>query len=118
MDTEEQYYMMWLNMVGSFCVYEGMNLHEFNLIISFIHIGYDKVAELIFDNGGSKMVNYNETGDTPLCYVAYNGAYNEGHNKIAELLIQNGADVNLPCDGEKTPLHLAAIKSKVLSMTI
>lgn len=74
-------------------------------------LGYDKVAEMILNNGGSKIVDHRAHHGSPLCYVAFFGAYNEGHDKIAKLLIDHGADVNQRCEDERTPLHLAIIKS-------
>lgn len=67
----------------------------------------------MLENGGSKIVNHKtDDSETPLCWVAYNGGYTDGHDKIADLLIKHGADVNMRCRNERTPLHLAAIKGK------
>lgn len=113
---ESHYYMMWRKMVGPFLYIKNEynfirgNEWKFNCCTHPL-LGFDKVAELIFKNGGSKTVNHKSGGDeTPLCFVAYNGGYPEGHDEIAELIIQNGADVNLRCRQERTALHLAAIK--------
>lgn len=77
----------------------------------FAQLGYDKVAEMILNNGGSKIVNHKAHSGSPLCYAAYFGAYNDGHDRIVKLLIEHGADVNQRCDDKSTPLHSAIYKS-------
>lgn len=72
------------------------------------------VAEMAFKNGASKLVNNKSRGDTPLCNVAQYGVYAEDHDKVTEMLIQNGAMVNLRCRNEQTPLHSAARKGSTL----
>ena len=64
-----------------------------------IHDGTDVVAK-----GGWKE-------GTPLHYAAW-----EGHKEIAELLIVEGADVNVKDKNSATPLHLAARYDRKLWM--
>lgn len=73
---------------------------ERNLLEAVVDNNYNSVCDLIKKGVG---VNYSVRGDTPLHYAIENG-----HDDIALLLINSGADINAKNYNEETPLFVAA----------
>ncbi len=56
-------------------------------------------------------VNERDRGSTPLYWAVNPSSEKSGHNAVVELLLANGAGVNIRNDYDRTPLHAAATYS-------
>lgn len=97
----------------------------FNLQHKFLE--NEKIVEWLLKNG-AKVNSLTKSGSSPLLGSAFQGSYNKnykakkkrlnlqimsnhltsGYEKNADLLIKNGADVNLANKNGATPLHIAS----------
>lgn len=64
--------------------------------------GYEGIAQILLENGAKVDERMNKTGWTPLHITSHTG-----HDKIVNLLIKNGANVNLLTPEGLTAMDLA-----------
>ena len=67
--------------------------------------GMTEIVSILIDKGAEVQNDFNVFGTHPVHFSAYNG-----YVDITKLLLQNGADVNIPNKWGITPLHFAAYR--------
>lgn len=80
------------------------------MLMTASHEGYHQLVEILLENGASKGINMQDRcGWTALMFAAFTGLSTE----VVQLLLQHGADVNLPNKNGRTALFMASEKGYV-----